>query len=168
MGRSLLITDVDQNKETDEEYSLGQEKKNKRSRCEFKKRADGGFSIRTIMSLLRWNCRGLGETIFQKKPDVVFLCETLYKKDKVEQIKIGLGFQGCFVVEARGHSVGLAILWRKQRDGKFLSFNNHIDMKMAIEGYPEFRMTGFYGEPQRSNSRSTWNLMQKMIFPPLL
>lgn len=124
------------------------------------------------MSLLSWNCRGLGnprifqflkELLFQKKPDVVFLCETLCKKEKVDQVKVELGFEGSFAVDSRGHSGGLAMLWKKQEEGRLLSFStNHIDMELSIEGHPNFRLTGFYGEPQRNLRRSSWNLIRQL------
>lgn len=77
------------------------------------------------MSLLSWNCPRFGnlqivqflkEIVFQNNPEVIFLCETLCKKEKVEQVKHGLGFEGSFVVESRGHDGGLVMLWRKQEN----------------------------------------------------
>lgn len=104
------------------------------------------------MSLLSWNFRGFRnlridqfrkEIIFDKKPDVVFLCETLCKKEKAEQVKRGLDFGGSFAVEARGHSGGFAMIWRKQDDGTLLSSSiNHIDMEIRLEGHDKFRLTG--------------------------
>lgn len=35
-------------------------------------------------------------------------------------------------------------------------------MDLKLEGYPEFRMTGFYGEPRRSNRKSSWNLIRQL------
>lgn len=106
-------------------------------------------------------------TLLSKRDPVLFFCVTLCKKEKVEQVKAVLGFEGSFIVEARGHSGGLAMLWKKQEAGKLLrkllSFStNHIDMELNIEGHPVFRMTGFYGEPQRSLRRSSWNLIRQL------
>lgn len=71
------------------------------------------------MSILSWNCRGIGtpwadqflkEIILQKRPNFIFLCETLCKKDKIEKIQKYLGFDGLIVVEAQGHSGGLTFI----------------------------------------------------------
>ncbi|XP_060965524.1 uncharacterized protein LOC133034451 [Cannabis sativa] len=124
------------------------------------------------MSLLSWNCRGLGnprivqflkEIVFQKKPNVVFLCETICKTDKINIVKRALGFEGSFVVEARGHSGGLAMLWKKEEEGKLISFStNHIDLELNMDGYPTFRATGFYGEPQRHLRANTWRAIRQL------
>lgn len=39
---------------------------------------------------------------------------------------------------------------------------NHIDMEIRLEDHHIFRLTGFYGEPQRSLRRSSWNLMKQL------
>ncbi|XP_060964189.1 uncharacterized protein LOC133033466 [Cannabis sativa] len=125
------------------------------------------------MSLLSWNCRGLGnprvvqflkEIVFQKRPTIIFLCETICKSDRVNYVKRLLGFEGCYVVEARGHSGGLAMLWKKEDEGKLLSFsNNHIDLEVKMDGFPTFRATGFYGEPQRSLRGNSWRLIRDLL-----
>lgn len=60
------------------------------------------------MSLLAWNCRGLGkprtvqflkEIVQQLKPSLIFLSETLAKKDRVDKICKALNFAGCWVVD---------------------------------------------------------------------
>lgn len=124
------------------------------------------------MSFLSWNCRGLGnprrvqflkEINFQKKHDVIFLCETLCRKERVEQVKVELGFGGSFVVESIGHSGGLAMLWRNQDDGTLLSYsNNHVDMEIYLEGEQKSRLTGFYGEPKRTLRYKTWELIRRI------
>ncbi|XP_060965604.1 uncharacterized protein LOC133034522 [Cannabis sativa] len=124
------------------------------------------------MSLLSWNCRGLGnlraiqflkEIVFQKKPNVIFLCETICKNDKINYVKRLLGFEGSYVVEARGHSGGLAMLWKKEEEGQLLGFShNHIDLEVRIEGCPLFRASGIYGEPQRSLRGNTWRLIHQL------
>lgn len=141
----------------------------------FKKRSNDGYSNGgppDIMSVLSWNFRGLGnprvvqflqEIIFQKKSSIVFLCETLCKREKVEQVKSRMGYEGSFVVEARGHSGGISIIWRKQDEGKVLSYSiNHIDMIFNLEGHPEFHMTGLYGEPDRNFRATTWRLIRQL------
>ncbi|CAN0837364.1 hypothetical protein LINGRAHAP2_LOCUS1782 [Linum grandiflorum] len=72
---------------------------------------------------MAWNCQGLGdqravrvlgELITAHWPDVVFLSETLVGSNKMEEIRMKLGFEGCFVVASRGHNGGVCILWRNK------------------------------------------------------
>lgn len=71
------------------------------------------------MSCIAWNCRGLGqprtvrffkEICQQLKPGFIFLSETLTNKNKIEAICKSIGFAGCWVVDAYGHSGGLALI----------------------------------------------------------
>lgn len=67
---------------------------------------------------------------------------------RLEYVRYLLDFEGCFTVDAIGHSGGLAILWKNYDMGMILSFNNSfIDMKVSFESFPEFGLTGFYGDP---------------------
>lgn len=82
------------------------------------------------MSILSWNCRGLRtqrtfqflkETVLHKKTDVVFLCETLCKRDVVERARDMLGFEGGFSVDVQGKSGGIALIWRDKEVVEILS-----------------------------------------------
>jgi exonuclease III len=72
------------------------------------------------MSILCWNCRGLGNPrtvrdlcrlVKEKKPNLVFLIETKLRTDKLERIRIRIGFNSVFGVDSVGRSGGLALLW---------------------------------------------------------
>lgn len=124
------------------------------------------------MSTLSWNCRGLGtswaiqflkETVLQKRPDMVFLCETLCKNELVEKVREMLKFEGAFSVNAISKSGGIALLWRKQDDVQVLSYSrNHIDVKVDMIGWNTFRLTRLYGEPDRAKRQDTWNLIRNL------
>ncbi|XP_062112653.1 uncharacterized protein LOC133823820 [Humulus lupulus] len=124
------------------------------------------------MSTLSWNCRGLGtprtvqflkECVFQKKPNFIFLCEILCKTEKVNRIKRSLGFEGMIVVESIGHSGGLALLWKFNEEAQLLSFSkNHIDVVCSPKNTPAYRLTGFYGNPNRSDRSITWQLLRDL------
>ena len=68
------------------------------------------------MMCLSWNCCGLGnpwtvqvlrELVLSKRPNFIFLMETLIEVDKVEAIKKLIRYEGCHVVDNEGHSGGL-------------------------------------------------------------
>ncbi|CAN0928459.1 hypothetical protein LINGRAHAP2_LOCUS36508 [Linum grandiflorum] len=111
------------------------------------------------MIVMSWNCRGLGqsravrvlgELVTAHRPDVLFLSETLVSSQKMEEVIISLGFDGCFAVAARGHSGGLCMLWREKDKLRFLRYGDHlIDSMVQDECGLEFRLTGFYGCPER-------------------
>ncbi|RVW81652.1 Transposon TX1 uncharacterized 149 kDa protein [Vitis vinifera] len=92
----------------------------------------------TTMIGISWNCRGLGnprtvlalcEINKSRKPDFIFLIETLVHSTQVEKLKSKLGFEDMEVLEEDG-------IW--------------------------WRVTGFYGFPDRSQRHLSWNLLQSL------
>uniref|UniRef100_A0A803NFE8 Uncharacterized protein n=1 Tax=Cannabis sativa TaxID=3483 RepID=A0A803NFE8_CANSA len=126
----------------------------------------------SIMNAISWNCRGLGnpwafqflkEIISQKKPKLVFLCETKCAKDRVEWVGRTLGFEGVFTVEAQGRSGGLALFWKANQEGHVVGFSHHhIDFLVREEGKEEWRLTGVYGESRRTHRQETWDLLRTL------
>lgn len=124
------------------------------------------------MSLLAWNCRGVGnpatvqvlvDLIHDKRPKIVFLIETLIDKNKFQPIKMKLGFNGLFTVDNRGHSGGLALLWKDDTEVTITGFSrNHIDATVSLEGANKWRFTGFYGHPKRSRRHQSWKLLKHL------
>ncbi|XP_060967734.1 uncharacterized protein LOC133035666 [Cannabis sativa] len=121
------------------------------------------------MSTLSWNCRGLGNPrarqfleniVVQKKPNFLFLCETLCRKDTIERLRIKLGFEGAYCVDVQGHKGGIAMLWRYSDGVRLLGFSNsHIDIEVVSLNLTPWRLTGFYGEPNRSLRFKSWQLI---------
>lgn len=91
------------------------------------------------------------------------MCETLSSTKKMEWVRSRVGFQGMLVVEAQGRSGGLSLFWKDQMQVSLLSMsNNHIDVAISMPGMQTWRLTGFYGEPIRSQRRRTWNLLRNL------
>lgn len=124
------------------------------------------------MILLSWNCRGLGhpravpslrDLVRSHKPDIIFLCETLCNENKVQEVRRVLGFEGCFVVDKQGRSGGLALLWRKNSLCEVQNYSqNFINTIVREDSQQEWRLTGFYGIPQRERRRESWNLLRTL------
>ncbi|XP_073019349.1 uncharacterized protein [Primulina eburnea] len=122
------------------------------------------------MIVLSWNCRGLGnpravpvlrELIRTHTPDLIFLFETLVQAQKLEDICIKIGNEGCFAVNRDGRSRGIGVFWRHSSTCSLLSFsNNHVDMKILDNTIGGWRLTGFYGFPERHRRRDSWNLLR--------
>lgn len=121
------------------------------------------------MSTLSWNYQGIGlpwnfkflkDVVRHEKPKFVFLCETIARKDKLEWLRVQLGFEGLFVIEPIGRSGGLALLLKERDHAKLMSFSqNYIDVEVNVDGMQQWRLTGIYGEPNRANRSKTWDLL---------
>ncbi|KAK1393063.1 hypothetical protein POM88_012119 [Heracleum sosnowskyi] len=107
------------------------------------------------MTTFSWNCHGLGtpwalqflkDQLIQKKPSILFLSETLCRKDKMENVRKGIRFEGAFAVDCQGQGGGITMLWKNKEEVTIQSYGiNHIDAKVDIQGWPSFRLTGIYG-----------------------
>lgn len=79
----------------------------------------------------------------------------------MDRVKNLVGFEGSFAVDVIGRSGGLALLWRNEGEVSKNSFSkNHIDLVVNIAGSEEWRLTGFYGYPDRRLPRKTWDLLR--------
>lgn len=124
------------------------------------------------MSCLSWNCRGLGsprtvralkDLLRTCKPSFVFLMETLSIASKIEELRISLGFDFCFSVDRVGRSGGLAILWKSNFTCEVLTYSrNHIDVAVLEDNVHAWRMSCFYGYPERERRRDSWNLIRRL------
>ena len=123
------------------------------------------------MILLSWNCRGLRnpsafhdlcQLVKEKKPHFLFLMETKSVKNKMEAIRIKLGFTCLFVVDPVGRSGRLAFLWN---DGSGVSIKNlsrrHIHVEVLYMA-GTWLLTDFYGHPNPMKREEGWNLLQHL------
>lgn len=122
------------------------------------------------MKILSWNCWGLGNPrtvqdlyllVKEKRRDIVFLMETKLLVWKFEVIKKKLNCEGCFVVEPRGRSGGLALLWSQEVKLGILNFSrHHVSASLMLEEKRTgWVLTGFYGHPEANKRKNTWNLL---------
>lgn len=131
----------------------------------------GGFRCLDLldpMIVLSWNCRGLGqpvaipsvcELVCACRPDVIFLYETLSHASRIEELRIKINFSSCFVVDCVGRSGGVCVLWKDSSLCSLQSYSqNHIDMKVT-DNHSDWRLTRFYGFPERSRRRLSWSLL---------
>ncbi|KAM6593181.1 hypothetical protein CsatA_000884 [Cannabis sativa] len=81
----------------------------------------------------------------------------------VERIRVAIGFDGLFAVDAIGRSGGVAMLWRNNGDINLLHFaHNYIDVEVTSFEQGVWRLTGFYGEPNRSARMTTWDQLKTL------
>ena len=85
--------------------------------------------------------------------------ETLVHEMKIEELRIKLGFYGKFTVNNIGHNGGLAMLWDSSLSYLIFGFsNNHINL-IITESTGDWRLTGYYGFPERHRRRASWTLL---------
>uniref|UniRef100_A0A803P912 Reverse transcriptase n=1 Tax=Cannabis sativa TaxID=3483 RepID=A0A803P912_CANSA len=110
------------------------------------------WTIRTLKSLVKRWC-----------PNPVFISESRLNKVRAENLCVALGFVGCFVVEAKGKSGGLVLMWSEKVTCNVLSFSSfHIDSFIRKEEDQGWRFTGYYGDPDPSKRCDSWTLFNRV------
>jgi exonuclease III len=131
------------------------------------------------MNLLSWNCRGLGnpqavrdlcQLTKEKKPTILFLMETKCHRNKMEFVRVKLGFACMFVVDSVGRSGGLALLWHDTNLVEIQNYSRRHINAIVKDGESEnsWKLTGFYGHPDWTKRHESWALLNHLrIFTPL-
>lgn len=122
------------------------------------------------MNLLSWNCRGfgnhravcvLGEMLKTHKPDFLFLSETLSISNKIEELFSRYGFSNYFAVDKQGRAGGLAIFWKNVMHCEVTdSSQNHIDIIVSEINGSSWRLTCYYGFPERERRNQAWDFLR--------
>ncbi|KAJ8438338.1 hypothetical protein Cgig2_013386 [Carnegiea gigantea] len=125
------------------------------------------------MSIICLNCRGLGDpeavsklrTFLQKhSPSLVSLSKIKHSSLEIEMIKKKFrNFDGV-AADARSHSGGVALLWKKGLDVSLISISlNHVDVTAKNIGSPsEWHFTGIYEYPETHNKNKTCDLLKDL------
>lgn len=122
------------------------------------------------MSLLAWNFRGLGrprtirflkDITQQKKPNIIFLSETLVTENKIKEVCQQLNYAGYWCVDVEGQSGVLALLWKNEGSCTVTdATRNYIDFEVENHQVGRWHYTRFYEIPDRSRRRESWNLLR--------
>ena len=93
------------------------------------------------MSLLAWNCRGLGlasavrsltDVVKECDPILVFLSETKAKQSRTKGLQRKLNLTQGITVPSDGRSGGLVMMWKKGAEVCFKSCSNsHVDVVVS-------------------------------------
>lgn len=124
------------------------------------------------MNAIGWNCRGVGssrtvrvlkEMIKSHKPDLLCLSETLADSNKISALASKLGFVNFHSVDKQGRGGGLALFWRHNLlCNVFDSSNNHIDVIIKENNGGDWRLTWFYGYPERERRQASWDFIRSL------
>lgn len=123
------------------------------------------------MSCISWNCRELGNprtvrALYglskDRKPGFLFLVETISFANKIEELRVRFGFDYCFSVDRVSRSGGLAVLWKRSLQCEISGYSqHHIDVIFLENGSASWRLSCFYGYPERTRRRDSWNLIHR-------
>ena len=118
------------------------------------------------MSLLIWNCRGLGnprtvrelgDYIQAKDPSVVFLAETWTDNDRLDQVLRNFDFVNKWSIPSGNRGGGLVLLWKEDiRITVEDSSKYYIDVLIEKNTPQEWRFISFYGEPVTNRRHEAW------------
>ena len=122
------------------------------------------------MSVLAWNCRGLGsppaariltDDVKSKNPILIFLVETKARSSKMKGFQWKLELTQGIDVPSDGKSGRLAMIWKEGLDIRLKSYSNsHIDVVVFNEKELNlWRTTGFYGHPNARKRGISWKLL---------
>ena len=126
------------------------------------------------MSILSWNCQGLGRTqdltiqrlreIRQTHfPEIMFLMETKNCRNVLEDLREWLGYGRVFTVNPIDLSGGLALFWKSdiKLDIKYAD-KNMIDMQVHF-GEVVFFLSCIYGEPASDERKKiVWERLSRI------
>ncbi|KAG6667043.1 hypothetical protein CIPAW_01G073500 [Carya illinoinensis] len=130
-------------------------------------------ALPTPMSILVWNCRGLGNPqsirIFRKLtkekcPFLVFLVETKARKQQLEDVRRRLKLDGCFAVDNMDLSGGIAPFWKEDWNVRIINYTRwYISALIKEEENGHiWQFTGFYGHPETAKRSSSWQLLEML------
>ena len=125
------------------------------------------------MSILAWNCQGLGSPPIvriltdeekSKNPILVFLVETKASSSRMKGFMRKLEMTQGINVPRDSKSSELAMIWKEGADIRFKSCSNlHIDMVVYDEkGRNPWRVIGFYGHPDARKRSISWSLLETL------
>lgn len=124
------------------------------------------------MNCISWNCRrlgnprtvrALGDLLREHKPNLLFLIETISFANKIEKIRVKFGFDHCFSVDRVGHGGGLDVLWKRSAQCQVAGYSNHhIDMLFLENNIVAWRLSCYYGYPECTRRRESWNLIHRL------
>ena len=108
------------------------------------------------MSILCWNCRGVGrpatvrelcDLAKQFTQAVLCIVETQLDRVRVENLKTSLCYDNSYAVSSSGRSGGLGLFWNNEIKLKIQGYSRyHIDALIDETGPSPWRLTCVYGE----------------------
>lgn len=126
-----------------------------------------------MLKILFWNPRGAGSDDFRSAVydlvkinhvDVLAICEPRVQFSQAKKSLLDLGFTDFKIIEARGFSGGLWLLWDKNKVGLDYmdSSSQSISMKVQLSGKPSWLLTVLYASPTNSIRAELWPYLERI------
>ena len=97
------------------------------------------------------------EVIRAKNPTVVFLAKTLINDARLEFVQRSIGFDHRWVVPRVGRGGGLVLYWKASINLKVEDSDRYyIDAVIDKNMENEWRLMGFFGEPDTARRHEAW------------
>ncbi|XP_019163176.1 PREDICTED: uncharacterized protein LOC109159529 [Ipomoea nil] len=110
-----------------------------------------------------WMVQEVVDLVSKKKPEFVFLMETMVDGSHAERLRVKLGFEGCFAVDSERQRGGMCFLGAKNNCARLIKYShNHIVLKVSLSNRPLWRLTCYYGYPQRDMRRVAWDFIRSL------
>ena len=124
------------------------------------------------MSLICWNCRGLGnpciedqlaEIVRAKDPSVLFIAETWVDEARLTRFQNRIKWKNKFIVPRKDKAGGLVLFWKEEFKLEIETFSkHHIDTTINKNLVDEWRFTRFYGEPDTQKRHEAWDRLRSL------
>ncbi|GAU39014.1 hypothetical protein TSUD_378900 [Trifolium subterraneum] len=81
----------------------------------------------------------------------------------MERIRIMLQYDSCLAIDVEGRSGGLAIMWKDSVKCRVMNYSrNFINIIVEDEDKGEWRLTCYYGYPERNRRKLAWDLLREL------
>jgi endonuclease/exonuclease/phosphatase family metal-dependent hydrolase len=81
----------------------------------------------------------------------------------MENIRVMLKYDSCLSIDVEGRSGGLAIMWKDSVRCRVMNYSrNFINIIVEDEEKRDWRLTCYYGYPERSRRRMSWDLLREL------
>ena len=124
------------------------------------------------MSIISWNCRGVGRpqeltvqrltelrrTLF---PEILFLMETMNSRNTLVDLQVWLGYDSLYTVDPVNTAGGLALFWKNSVDVNIMyADKNILDVQVIYED-KQFYLSCVYGNPIISLRHIVWERLTR-------
>jgi hypothetical protein len=81
----------------------------------------------------------------------------------MENIRVMLKFDACLSIDVEGRSGGLSVMWKENMKCRIMNYSRHFINIIVSDGDKgDWRLTCYYGYPERSRRRQAWDLLREL------
>jgi hypothetical protein len=81
----------------------------------------------------------------------------------MERIRVSLKYNSCLAVDVEGRSGGLAVMWKDTINCRVMNYSrNFVNLIVKEKEEEEWRLTCYYGYPERGRRGQAWNLLREL------